>query len=72
MKQFFVKEPGEKQAQKVDRDIRNGAFGRQVLSIEMVNPAGAGVGSDKLFCQLSHCWLHGRSIQQDGVKRKRS
>ena len=65
MNQFLIKKTGEKQPQQVDGDVGNGAFGRKILAIQVVDAPGAGVLGDELVGQLSDGRLHGRSIQQE-------
>ena len=52
MDEFFVEETGEQQPQQVHGDGRDGAFGRQVFAVQMVDAADARVGCDEFICQL--------------------
>ena len=53
------------------RDGRDGALGRQVFAVEMVDAAGAGVGGDEAFGELGDGQLHDASIPQSRGERKR-
>ena len=45
--QFFVEETGKQQPQQILRDGRDGALGRQVFAIQMIDAAQLGVGRDQ-------------------------
>src|ERR1043165_1105337 len=69
MNRLLVEESGKYQTKQIERDGSNGAFGRKIFSIEMVDAAAAGVRSNQLIGQLRH--VHAASIPQRFRKRKR-
>ena len=52
MNQFFVKKSGKQQPQQILRDGRDGALGRQVFAVQMIDAAHLGVGRDELVREL--------------------
>jgi len=52
MNQLFVKKTREEQPQQILGDARDGAFGRQIFAIQMIDAAPAGVRGDKLIREL--------------------
>ncbi len=49
---FSSKKPGNSTPQQIHRDGRDGAFGRQVFAVQMVDAADARVGRDQLVREL--------------------
>jgi hypothetical protein len=70
MDRFLVEKSGKNQPQQIERDGSNGAFGREIFSVEMVDSAAARLGSNQLIRQLRH--VHAASIPQRILKRKRT
>jgi hypothetical protein len=68
--EFLVKETWEKQAQQIDGNVRDGPLRGKVFAVKVVDTPRVFVGGNQLFCQLSDCRLHGRSIQQEGCHGK--
>jgi hypothetical protein len=52
MEELFVEEPGKQEPQQIHRDERNGALRGEVLSVEVVDASGAGVGSHEAVGEL--------------------
>ena len=46
---FLVEEAGEQQAQQIQGDGGNGGFGRQVLAVNVIDPAHARIRGDQLI-----------------------
>jgi len=49
MDQFFIEISGEQQPQQIHRDGGNGALGRQVFAIQMIDAAHARIRRDELI-----------------------
>ena len=52
MDQLLVKETGEQHAQQIHRDGRDGAFGRQIFAVQMIDAADARIRRDQLIREL--------------------
>ena len=52
MDQFLVEIAGEQQPQQILRDGGNGAFGRQVFAVQMVDAAHARIRRNELVCEF--------------------
>ena len=52
MDQFLVEITGEQQPQQILRDGGDGAFGRQVFAVQMVDAADARIRRDELIRQF--------------------
>ena len=52
MNRLLVEKSGEQQPQQINRDGGNGALGRKIFAVEMVDAAHFGVGRDELVGEL--------------------
>src|SRR5439155_17900608 len=71
MNQLFIEETREQQPEQVHGDVRDGMFGRKVLSIHMIDAAHTRIRSHQALGQLGHSRMHGQSIRQLLAERKR-
>jgi hypothetical protein len=53
MDRLLVEETGKEQPQQIRGDGRNGALGRQIFAVQMIDAADARVRRDQLIRQLS-------------------
>ncbi len=47
MNQFLIEKSGEQQPQQITGDVRDGALGRQIFSIQMIDAAVPRIGRDQ-------------------------
>ncbi len=67
--QLFVKETGEQQPQQILRDGRDGALGRQVFAVQMVDAAHLRVGRDEVVGEFGNR-IHGGKLPRSGAETK--
>src|SRR6266498_1611630 len=77
MDRFVIEEPGKEQPEQIGRNRGNRALGRQILAVEMIDPADTRVGSQELVAQMGHRHIvhepkypAGTGERQAGRKRK--
>ena len=65
-----VEKSGEQQPQQIDGDAGDGALGREIFPVEMIDASHGGVGSQQLIGELGDGDVHARSIWDGGGKGK--
>src|SRR5260370_39465457 len=70
MNLLVVEKPREKQLQQIRGDQADGALGRQVLPVQMVDSPVPRIGCEQLLRQLCHRDMHPASIPQTPPKGK--
>ncbi len=69
MDEFLVEISGEQQPQQILRDGGNGAFGRQIFPVQMVDAAHARIRRDELVCEFSDRF-HGKRFTTKEQRNK--
>ncbi len=63
MHKLFVEEARKEEPEQVGGDERNGALGRQVLAVQVVDAAYAGIGGHEAVGELGNVQRHKQSIR---------
>ena len=69
MNQLLIEKTGEQQPEQVVGERGDDALGRQVFPVQMIDAADAGIGGDKLICELGD-GFHPGDLPQNGNDTK--